>query len=117
MCNQMFEDGTYYHSYVVDKEKDKVIDPLYNFVMDRGVYEDLFGCQEIFRVRGAYLSDATGIAKKLAPNLTGIDNLMACTLFQQYIWENELPSPNTKFYKSEPSNKKILIKSKWESKK
>lgn len=117
LCKQMFEDGTYYHSYVIDDEIDKVIDPLYNFAMNKEMYENLFDCQEVFRISGGSLKSAATTAKKLEPELNGIDDLMACTLFQQYIWENELPTPNSRLFKSEPKDKKILIKSKWESKK
>lgn len=109
-CKPMFSNGSYYHSYCLDKENNKIIDPSYRIVMDKKDYEKLFETEEIFKIKGYNLNKAFDIARRHKVELGFYHEEIASTWFQQYIWENTLPSPNEEIYSKIPSNKHLLIK-------
>lgn len=106
----IFGKGSCYHAYCLDKKNNKVVDPTYKIVMDKEEYDKLFQTEEIFRVTGNNLGDAFNIALRHKIELKMYEHQIGVTLFQQYIWENELPSPNSSIYSSVPDNKHLLVK-------
>ena len=110
-CKPMFNKGSYYHSYCLDEENNKILDPSYKIVMEKEEYEKLFEPEEILKIKGCDLEKTFNVAIKHKYELYYYyDPTIAITLFQQYIWENELPTPNKELYSLEPSNKHLLIK-------
>ena len=110
LCESMFEGNTYYHSYCYDSDTDNVIDLCSKLVMSKDMYDRLFRTEEIFSIQGKSLPNASKIALKYNRGLKHYFKPMICTLFQQYIWENNFATPDSGFYSEEPSNDKILIK-------
>lgn len=115
LIESMYVGLSYYHSYCWDKNNNKVIDLCYNMVMDKGEYDRLFKCEEIFQIEGRRLIEAANIAKLTDNNLEEKVNPIAATLFQQYIWENNFKSPDISIYSEEPTNSKLLMKNRFGS--
>ena len=106
----IFGNGSCYHSYCLDQDNNKIIDPTYKIVMDKEEYEKLFQTEEIFKTKGSRLYDVSNTAIRHKFELKFYDSQIASTLFQQYIWENDLPSPNPSIFSKTPENKHLLIK-------
>lgn len=106
---------TFYHSYCWDKDNNKIIDLSSNIVMDKQQYDRLFKCEEIFMIEGRHLVEAATTAKQNNMDLESKVNPLAVALFQQYIWENNLTSPNPDIYSEQPQNKKLLMKNRFGS--
>ncbi len=105
----MYDNTSYYHTYCVDKDSNEVIDLCYDMIMDKEQYYKLFKCQEIFQVEGSKLGYAGELAYQV-PDLAQKEFPIASTLYQQYIWENNLSSPDKAIYSEKPDNPKLLIK-------
>lgn len=110
LCETMFQGGKYYHSYCYDSVTNNVIDLCSKLVMPKEMYDRLFKTEEIFLVQGKNLSDAAQLALKYNRGLKHYFKPMICTLFQQYIWENNFLTPNSEVYSEEPKDTKILMK-------
>lgn len=111
----MYEGCSLYHSYCLDKDRNKVIDLNYNMVMDKDEYDQLFKCEEIFQIKGEQLSQAAHIAITHNPDLLTKYSPMIVTLFQQYIWENNLATPDCSIFSEDTHNPKLLIKNRFGS--
>ncbi len=113
ICKFVFNDTIFYHSYCFDEDTNQVIDLCYNLVMDKDSYYKLFKCEEVFKIHGKYLKDAAYIARQYNPALSNFIGPIISTLFQQYIWENNLESPDKSIFSEEPSNKGLLMKNRF----
>ena len=109
LVSSMYDNVSYYHTYCVDKDTDEVIDLCYDMIMDREQYYKLFKCQEVFQVEGSKLEYAGELAYQV-PDLAQKELPIASTLYQQYIWENNLSSPDKRVYSEKPKDSKLLIK-------
>lgn len=116
-CERKFNGFPCYHSYCLDKNNNKIIDLCSNMVMDKDEYEKLFKCEEIFKIEGSRLGEAKNMAIRYQADLRNYLQPIASTLFQQYIWENNLLSPDETIYSLEPSNPKLLMKNRFGSNK
>ena len=110
LCAHLYEGLYFYHSYCYDEKKDEVIDLTLNLVMKKQDYDKLFKNEELFMIQGKHLSEAAHIAVSYDNSICRYYTPLASTLFQQYIWENNLESPDKSLFSEEPSNKGVLMK-------
>ena len=78
--------------------------------MLRPIVGKLFKSEELFVIPGKSLSKAAHIAVSYDNSICRYYTPLASTLFQQYIWENNLESPDKSLFSEEPSNKGVLMK-------
>ena len=110
LTGHLYNGFSFYHSYCYDEKKDMVIDLTLNLVMKKEDYDKLFKSEELFVIPGKSLSKAAHIAFYYNQDILDYFTPLASTLFQQYIWENNLASPDKSIFSEEPSNKKLLMK-------
>lgn len=116
LCEGMYNNATYYHSYCFNRYDNKVIDLCSNIVMNKEDYYATFKCEEVFKIEGRFLQEAVNIAKFYNSELSKKYDPIAATLFQQYIWENNLISPDKSIYSEEPKNNRLLMKNRYKPK-